>query len=277
MFLCNDFQKSMILKAVSYLSPNLFWYYQAITEAISRNCNLTIELIEAKTDPLDDQLLQNDQWDLIFICGLPLIRHNRIAVKPLQLLAAPVMLGDRYENQPIYFSDIVVNAASNFKQFEDLAGTRFCYNDQGSNSGYNLLRYRLLQHLDPRGISYFSHVQQSGSHQRSLQWIANGFADCAAIDSVVMEAELRQFPELRQSLRIIESMQSPMPPMAVSSRLEPSLIGQLQNTLFHPDPDLQAAMATAQVKRYAKVTAQDYEPIAVTFDAAMELGYEAIA
>ncbi len=267
----------MILKSVSYLSPNLFWYYQAITEAISRNCKLTIELIEATTDPLDDQLLQNDQWDLMFICGLPLIRHNRIAVNPLQLLAAPVMLGDRYENQPIYFADLVVNAASNFKRFEDLAGTRFCYNDRGSNSGYNLLRYRLLQHLHHQETSYFSHVQQSGSHQRSLQWIANGLADCAAIDSVVMDAELCQFPELRQSLRIIESMRSPMPPIAVSSRLEPSLIVRSQNTLFNPDPDLQAAMSMAQVKRYAKVTAQDYEPIAVTFDAAMQLGYEAIA
>ncbi|TYQ29236.1 phosphate/phosphite/phosphonate ABC transporter substrate-binding protein [Pseudanabaena sp. UWO310] len=267
----------MIIKAVSYLSPNLFWYYQAITEAIFRNCGLKIELMEATTDPLDDQLLQHDHWDLMFICGLPLIRHNRIAVKPLQLLAAPVMLGDRYENQPIYFADIVVNAASNFKRFEDLAGTRFCYNDRGSNSGYNLLRYRLLSHSHHQETAYFSDVQQSGSHQRSLQWIVSGLADCAAIDSVVMEAELRQFPELAKSLRVIESMRSPMPPIAVSSRLAPSLIEQMQNTLFNPDPDLQAAMTMAQVKRYAKVTAQDYEPIAVTFDAAMQLGYEAIA
>ncbi|MFM7886780.1 MAG: phosphate/phosphite/phosphonate ABC transporter substrate-binding protein [Pseudanabaena sp.] len=269
-------KKSMILKAISYLSPNLFWYYQAITKAISRNCNLSIELIEATTDPLDDQLLQNDHWDLMFICGLPLIRHNRISINPLQLLAAPVMLGDRYENQPIYFADIVVNAASNFKQFEDLAGTRFCYNDRGSNSGYNLLRYRLLEHLHHKGISYFSDVQQSGSHQRSLQWIANGLADCAAIDSLVIEAELRQFPELKQSFRIIESMRSPIPPIVVSSRLDLLLIQQFQDTLFNPDPELQAAMRIAQVKGYTKVTTRDYEPIANAFDAAMKFGYEAI-
>jgi phosphonate transport system substrate-binding protein len=276
----------MIFKAVSYLSPNLFWFYKAIAEAFERQCKLTVELVEAKCDPLDDKLLQHDQWDIAFICGLPLIRHNRKAAKPLQLLAAPVMLGDRYENQPIYFADIVVNAASNLKRFEDLEGTRFCYNDRGSNSGYNLLRYRLLQHLHreetfspaSRGKTfYFSNVQQSGSHQRSLQWIATGLTDCATIDSVVMETELRQFPELGKSLRIIESMRSPMPPIAASSRLAPSLIEQLQNTLFNPDPDLAAAMTIAQVKRYAKVTGQDYEPIAVTFDAAMQFGYEAIA
>ncbi|MFN5139802.1 MAG: hypothetical protein ACK6CP_22155 [Pseudanabaena sp.] len=32
----------------------------------------------------------------------------------------------------------------------------------------------------------------------------------------------------------------------------------------------------AQVKRYAKVTGQDYEPIAVNFDAAIQFDYEAI-
>lgn len=280
----------MILKAVSYLSPNLFWYYKAITEAFERQCKLTVELSEAEYDPLDDRLLQQDRWDLTFICGLPLIRHNRSALnylqKPLQILSAPVMLADRYENQPIYFADIVVNAASNFKSFEDLQGTRFCYNDLGSNSGYNLLRYRLLQHLyrekifstsNQEKISYFSNVRQSGSHQRSLQWIANGLADCAAIDSVVMEAELRQFPELGKSLQIVESIRSHIPPITVSSRLDLSLIEQLQSTLFKPDSDLQAAMAIAQVKRYTRVTAQDYEPIAVMFDAAMQSGYEAIA
>lgn len=265
----------MILRAISYLSPNLFWFYKAIAEAFERKCSLKVELVEAKCDPIDDHLLQHDQWDITFICGLPLIRHNRKAAKPMQLLAAPVMLGDRYENQPIYFADIVVNAASNLKEFEDLEGKRFCYNDKGSNSGYNLLRYRLLQHMQPHHLrQFFSDSQQSGSHQRSLQWIASGLADCATIDSVVMEAELRQFPEVRKSLRIIESMRSPMPPIAVSSRLAPSLIEQLQNTLFNPDPDLAAVMTIAQVKRYAKVTGLDYEPIAVTFDAAMQFGQQ---
>lgn len=249
---------------------------------IGRQCHLEVAITEANCNPLEDILLQKDGWDLSFICGLPLIRHNRTAKIPLQVLAAPVMLGDRYQNQPTYFADVVVNAASNLKKFSDLKGTRFCYNDTGSNSGYNLLRYRLLRYLQANHLDYSQHrffetAQQSSSHQRSLQWIANGLADCAAIDSIVMEAELRRNPELSQSFRIIESIPSPMPPIAVSSRLETNTIEQIRQVLLNPDLELQAAMTSAQVSHYVEVSAIDYEPIAIAYDAAIGVGYEAIA
>ncbi|MEE3720004.1 PhnD/SsuA/transferrin family substrate-binding protein [Tumidithrix elongata RA019] len=127
---------------VSYLSPNLFWFYQAVARAIRRHTHLEVEIIEGSCDPLDDPLLQNHQLDLAFLCGLPLLRHNRQAARPLQLLAAPVMQGDRYQNLPIYFADIVVHTASHRSTFADLKGTRFCYNDAGSNSGYNRLVWK---------------------------------------------------------------------------------------------------------------------------------------
>ena len=195
------------LLIISYLSPNLFWLYQAVAGAISRQCQLEVEIHQGKYDPLADPLLLHDRLDIAFICGLPLLRHNRQTTHPLKLLAAPIRASDRYQNLPIYFADIVVSAASNLFTLADLEGTRFCYNDPGSNSGYNLLRYKLLQQLPPdRRTSFFCTVQASGSHQTSLQWIATGLADCAAIDSVVMAAELQQFPELTPALRVIESI-----------------------------------------------------------------------
>lgn len=274
--------EALILKAISYLSPNLFWFYREIAKSIVRRCDCAVKIVEANCDPLDDLLLQHGQVDIAFICGLPLIRHNRISEQPMQILAAPVMLGDRYQNQPIYFADIVVHAHSKLARFEDLEGTRFCYNDRGSNSGYSLLRYRLLQHLqanclDSSQYKFFKNVQQSGSHQQSLQWIADGIADCAAIDSVVMEAEIRQVPELALSLRVIDSIPSPMPPIAVGAHLDPDLITQLRNVLLDPDQELQAAMALAQVRNYVQVTASNYEQIAIAYDVAMQYGYEAIA
>lgn len=265
--------KSKLL-IVSYLSPNLFWFYKGVARVISHQCNIEVEIIEGNCDPLDDPLLQNDQLDLAFICGLPLLRHNRRVACPLQALAAPVMQGVRYQNLPIYFADIVVNAASKLSTFADLKGARFCYNDVGSNSGYNLLRYRLIQRSLTSG--FFSTVQQSDSHQRSLQWIATGMADCAAIDSVVLEEELLHSPELAQSLRVIESISSPMPPIVASPRLTANTIEQLQTILLHPDAELQAAMIKARILSYALVTEKDYATIAFAYDAAIKMGYEAI-
>jgi len=270
----NLFGKHNIFKAVSYLSPNLFWFYEAIANSISERLNLDVDLIPAECDPLEDPLLQNNQVDLAFICGLPLIRHNRLTSVPLQVLAAPIMKGDRYQSLPIYFSDIVVNADSTLFTFVDLKESRFCYNDAGSNSGYNLIRYQLIQKsLTNR---FFSSVQQSGSHQRSLQWIVSGLADCAVIDSVVLAEELRNLPELAKSIRVIDSMRSPMPPIIVSPRLGANLVEQLQKTLLQPDAELLKAMHQAQVSAFTPVTEEDYAPIALAYDAAIAAGFTTI-
>ena len=266
------------LKAISYLSPNLFWLYQEVVQAIARRCDCHIELIPANCDPLDDLLLKHDQIDIAFICGLPLIRHNRIAKQPLEILAVPVMQCDRYQQQPIYFADIMVHADSNFYELADLEGSRFCYNDLGSNSGYNLLRHRILQHLQsrfpsqtlPPNYQFFQSSQASGSHQNSLQWIASGLADCAAIDSIVMAAELQQFPELAQSLRVISSIPSPIPPIAITSRLYDQLgdkfIQEMRQSLTEPDPFLREAMQLAEVSHYTTASVDDYAEIGVAYD-----------
>ena len=273
------------LKAISYLSPNLFWLYQEVVQAIARRCDCHIELISANCDPLDDCLLNQDKIDIAFICGLPLIRHNRIAKQPLEILAVPVMQGDRYPQQPIYFADIVVHVESNFYEFSDLAGSRFCYNDRGSNSGYNLIRYRILQYLKsqlrsptlPANYQFFQSSQASGSHQNSLQWISSGLADCAAIDSVVMAAELRQFPELAQSLRVIESIPSPIPPITISSRLYNQLGGEfiqeMRETLLEPDVSLQKAIELAEVSHYTTASIDDYAEIGVAYDVAIAANF----
>ena len=271
----------IILNAISYLSPNLFWLYQEVVQAIARRCDCHIELIGATCDPLDDPLLEHDQVDIAFICGLPLIRHNRIAKQPLEILAVPVMQGDRYQQQPIYFADIVVHADSNFYEFSDLAGSRFCYNDRGSNSGYNLISYRILQHLKsqtlPANSQFFQSSQASGSHQNSLQWIASGLADCAAIDSVVMAAELRQFPELAQSLRVIESIPSPIPPITISSRLYNQLgdgfVKEMRQSLLDPDVSLQKAMELAEVSLYTTASINDYAEIGMFYDQAIAANF----
>jgi phosphonate transport system substrate-binding protein len=269
------------LKAISYLSPNLLWFYQEVIQAIARRCDCLIELIGATCDPLDDPLLEHDQVDIAFICGLPLIRHNRIAKQPLEILAVPVMQGDRYQQQPIYFADIVVRADSNFYELGDLAGSRFCYNDRGSNSGYNLIRYRILQYLKsqilPPNYRFFQSSQASGSHQNSLQWIASGLADCAAIDSIVMAAELRQFPELAQSLRVIESIPSPIPPITISSRLYNQLGGgfvkEMRQALLDPDISLQKAMELAEVSLYTTASINDYAEIGMFYDQAIAANF----
>ncbi|MEH1843348.1 MAG: PhnD/SsuA/transferrin family substrate-binding protein [Nostoc sp.] len=245
------------LLITSYLAPNWFGLYQAIAAYLSRVLKVEVQLQPGEYDPLEDPLLLQDKIDLAFICGLPLIRYSQIVSNQFQTLVAPVMQSSRYSNSPIYYADVVVNANSNIKKFTDLAGKTFCYNDLGSNSGYNLLCYRLIQERYPE--SFFGKILQSGSHQHSISWVVEGLADCASIDSVVLEQELKDFPELLQHLRVVEVLgPSPMPPLVVAQRLGIFLIQQMQLALLQPDAELQRVMEQFGVKRFAIVDLKDY-------------------
>ncbi|MBW4575824.1 MAG: PhnD/SsuA/transferrin family substrate-binding protein [Aphanothece sp. CMT-3BRIN-NPC111] len=263
------------LRLVSYLAPNMFWFYEAVAAYLGRVFNLETHILQSDYDPLEDLVLLEDKLDIAFICGLPFIRLSQIASNQLVAIVAPVMQASRYQNSPVYFSDIIVNADSGIKTFDDLAGKTLCYNDPGSNSGYNLLRQRLIESGHPS--SFFGKVIQSGSHQRSIRMVIDKLADCSAIDSTVLEQELRDYPELSNHLQVIESIgPCPMPPVVAAERLGRAFINQLNSALLQPDTELQSAMNRAQIRRYVSVSSSNYVPIGIMYDTAIRSGYESI-
>jgi phosphonate transport system substrate-binding protein len=264
------------LRLVSYLAPNMFGFYEAVGAYLSRVLGIETQLGQSEYDPLEDPMMRDDKLDIAFICGLPFARRHKVVSSQLQALVAPVMQASRYENRPVYFSDMIVNAQSNLQSFDDLAGKTWCYNDLGSNSGYNLVRQRLMQGGYPS--CFFGKVIQSGSHQRSIRLVVEGQADCSAIDSTVLEQELRDFPELSPHLAVIESIgPCPMPPVVAAQHLGSDLINCLLSALCQPDAELQVAMTRSHIQRYVPVQSEDYTQLAAMYDTAVETGYEVLS
>ncbi len=251
------------LSLVSYLAPNMFWFYEAVGAYLSRVLNVEVDIIQSPDEALKDPLLLEDRLDIAFICGLPFIRNHRFAPNQLEAIVAPVMQAKRYQNRPVYFSDIIVAADSNFKELEDLQGKTWCYNDPGSNSGYYLLLHRLI--VAGKTSSFLGKATRSGSHQNSIKLVAQGRVDYAAIDSTVLEQELRNYPTI--PLRIIESIGSnPMPPIVAAQHLGATLIESVRQALLNPDLQLQNLMDKAQIQNYVAVNSEDYEAIANIYD-----------
>jgi phosphonate transport system substrate-binding protein len=264
------------VRLVSYLAPNMFGFYEAVGAYLSRILGIETQLVQSQYDPLEDPIMLDDRLDLAFICGLPFARRHQVASNQLQALVAPVMQASRYENRPVYFSDIIVNAQSNLKSFDELAGRTWCYNDLGSNSGYNLVRQRLIQ--GGHSSHFFGKAIPAGSHQRSIRLVVEGQADCSAIDSTVLEQELRDFPELLPHLRVIESIgPCPMPPVVAAQRLGTEFLDLIQLKLCEPDAALQAAMVRSHIQRYIPVQSEDYAQLAQMYDVAVEAGYEILS
>jgi ABC-type phosphate/phosphonate transport system substrate-binding protein len=82
-----------------------------------------------------------------------------------------------------------------------LRGRRCVVNELDSNSGMNLLRAAIapLAH----GESFFSSVAVSGSHLRSVEMVAAGEADVAAIDCVSFAHFQRLYPSLVAGVQVL--------------------------------------------------------------------------
>lgn len=208
------------------------------------------------------RLFDAGEIHICWLCGIPYIQRADHPQADIELLAAPVHAGLRYQNRPIYFSDVIVQADSPFHTLTDLQGRRWAINERNSHSGYHVTRYHLAQ-LNLRE-NFFGRVIESGAHQNSVQMVLAGEIDGTAIDSTVLELMLECEPALRRQLRVIEVFgPSPIPPWVIKKSVAPELRATLRKVLttMHEDSEGVAVLAAGQVRRFAEVHDRDYDLI----------------
>jgi phosphonate transport system substrate-binding protein len=248
------------LRFASFLGDNALDFYRRVVGYLAETTGLPAELQAVSGE--QDALFAEGALDGAFCCGLPYVWQSRAVVPRVRLLAAPVMPGERYAGRPVYFSDIIVHADSPFRRLEDLRGARFAYNQTASFSGYVHPCYHLLTLGE--GLTFFGAAQVSGSHAASMEWVERGQADCAAIDSVVLEMELRQHAQRARSFRVVESIgPAPMPPVIAAATLPMDLTKRLTAALLqmHTTAAGQSILREAGVQGFAPVHDRDYDPI----------------
>jgi ABC-type phosphate/phosphonate transport system substrate-binding protein len=100
-----------------------------------------------------------------------------------------------------YRSAIVIRNGDDAETLPALRNRRCVINEVDSNSGMNLLR-AVIAPLSG-GVRFFESVTLSGSHRQSIEMVAEGRADVAAIDCVTF-AHLQRFdPSSVSKLRIL--------------------------------------------------------------------------
>lgn len=202
----------------TYLAPCSVEAYRFVAEQVGDAVGRGGRLVVGRSF---DEVIHGD-IDVAFICGWPYVRLAAEHPGRIDLVAAPVLSEPRYQGQPIYFSDVIVRQDSAFQRFEDLRGCSWAYNEPSSYSGYLATLYHLVK-IGETG-RFFGQAIAAGTHQESIRMVADREADAAAIDSQVLEVEFRRRPELRKTLRIIETFgPAPIQPVVVSHRLDSGL------------------------------------------------------
>jgi len=231
-----------------------------IAAYLGRELRVRTEFVQDVPWSERERMFDAGEVDIAWICSLPYTWRSGSGI---ELLAAPVMAGERYGDRPIYFSDVLVRSEAPHRCFDDLRGARWAYNEPHSHSGYNVVRY----HIGRSGIGngFFGSVIESGAHQESLRMILSGEVDASAIDSMVLEREMALHPErYRGRLRTLAHLgPSPAPPWVTRRGFPPELHRRIQEALLemHRCAEGREILRSGQTSRFAAVVDADYDLI----------------
>jgi len=213
--------------------------------------------IEHVPDGLNRSLHYEDQWNsgkllLGQACGydVALAFADR-----LRVIAAPEFALEGCEGAT-YRSFVVVREDTAAEKIADLRNLRCVINTPTSHSGMNVLR-ALVAPLAEDGL-FFSNVEVSGAHERSLELLRSGQADVAAIDCITYGLLQRVRPKALHGIRIVHRTHTvAAPPFVTSVHVNDETVAILRDAI-------EAALPLHELclKRVSPVTVRDYDPIA---------------
>ena len=253
------------LRFVTYLSPGIpRAFYEAVVEhvrhALGRPASLSVESrVSGPIRGVDDPF-SCEEADVGFMCAPSFFWLRELKDPPVELLpAAPVFRDSRTPGQPAYFSEVIVHRENPVRSFPELRVCSWAYNDVCSLSGYYNLLKKLAEMNENGG--FFGRMCCSESHLNSIDMVARGEVDAAAIDSNVLRIKHRSAPDLRERLRIIESWGPfPIQPVVLRSSLHPELKDRLRAAFLTigADPYASTTFDGFGLERFAPVTYEHY-------------------
>lgn len=253
---------NQILTISTCMAPNMDFLCVDLAGYIQNKLNIPVEVKIDIPWQERERMLDAGQINLCWLCGLPYVWKADRTPGKIAALVAPVMSGRRYQDKPVYYSDVAVHRESPFHTFDDLRGASWAYNEPGSHSGYGVVRYAMA--VRGETMNYFGQVIESGAHQNSLRMILNREVDASAIDSTVLEMAEANDPTIASQIRVIETFgPSPIPPWVVSGSVPLELRQKLGGLLARMDRDPQGRvlLEKAHIKRFTAVDDRDYDPI----------------
>ncbi len=207
------------------------------------------------------------------MCGYPL---QTLYQGQYRLLGTPLYdlpgCGMGEDGVPRHCSFLIVAAGAELSSLEGLRGARFAMNGRDSNSGMNLPRC-LFAPLARDG-RFFGEVFVSGSHLSSMEMVAAGAADTAAIDCVTFGYAARYRPHLTAGLRVLAATpQAPAIPFITAAATPGKMAARLTHLLTSPPPALREALAALAIQRVAFPQPEAYAAVTRYEADAAALGY----
>ena len=233
-----------------------FAYYRDLLDHVGASVGMPVEFIDRKTYAETNQMLAAGNVDVAFVCGRPYV--DGYEDFGLELLVAP-----QVGQKSVYYSYIIVDKNSDITELDQLEGRKFAFTDPHSNSGALAPTY-LLQQKGRQPENFFAEILYSYGHDKSIEAVALGVVDGAAVDSLIWEYEQKFSPQYSQKTRVIEvSEPYGIPPVTVIPNLDPILKGQLRGTFLslHKRAEGRKILESMGIERFVTIEDSAYDSI----------------
>ena len=230
--------------------------YAPFLDYLARRTGRPVELVQRQTYAEVNNLVRDGDVDLALVCtGAYVQGHDAFG---MELLAAPQVGGET-----VYYSYIIVPADSPAQSLADLRGKTFAFTDPLSNSG-RLMPVYLLWQMGETPESFFEQTIYTYSHDNSINAVAEGLVDGAAVDSLVYEYALSRDPGLADRVRVVaRSEPSGMPPVVVPPGLDEAQKAALREVLLtmHQDEAGRAALDELLIEQFVPIEDRAYDSV----------------
>lgn len=261
----------------AFISEAGLGVYEKLLRYLEKKTGYPCELLTGLSYEEASRKLASGEAEVGFVCGLPYVLSQEQPNPPVRLMAAPIPAGPFYRKKPIYYSDIIVRADSPYQRVEDLKGCTWAYNNELSNSGYNLPRAYFIRNGLHKG--FLGKIIRTGSHEESIRAVATGQADAAAVDSLVLDYERLRASEDALKVRVLKSLgPSGVVPVVVSRNMPEDRFRAVQKALLemHQDPEGAAILKEAWLRAFVPANDAMYDDIRAALRLARQTGCEGL-
>ncbi len=230
--------------------------YSELTGYLAAKLGRPVDLLQRRTYAELNDMVKASQVELAFICTNAYVVGNEQF--GMELLLAPEINGES-----VYYSQLIVPADSEAETMADLRGRVFAFTDPMSFTG-RIYPVYTLQQMGETPEHFFQRAFYTYSHDRAIEAVADGVADGAAVDSLVLDYALQREPGLAARIRIIHTSEAfGIPPVVVPASLPPRQKAQLYDLLrtMHEDSEGRTVLHELGIDRFVEVDDRAYDGV----------------
>jgi phosphonate transport system substrate-binding protein len=210
--------------------------YELLLDYLSTELDRPVEAVQRRTYMEVNDLIENGEVDLAFVCTSSYLVGKQDF--GMQLLVAPMVHGEAS-----YRANIIIPADSSVKELADLRGKVFAFTDPISFTGRMYPTYQ-LQQMGETPEQFFKRTFFTYSHDDAINAVADGLADGASVDALILDFALKRDPDLAAKIQIIHTSEPfGIPPVVVGPQIRPQLKAQLEEILLNMHTDSQGLTA----------------------------------